>query len=94
MLCRQHTERIINTAVAELDAEDPKTRLAACRLLLEYGWGKPTQHVEMDLDISNSGSEKVTVGVGIAGILKAIEQERARESVIDAEAVEILTEAE
>lgn len=47
-LAKQHTVAAINTLVRGLKAKSERTRIAAAEVLLDRGWGKATQHHEVD----------------------------------------------
>ena len=47
-LAREHTEAAMMTLVKSLKAKGERTRVAAAEALLDRGWGKPTQHHEVD----------------------------------------------
>ena len=48
-LARQHTVPAVEALVKALRSESDGTRVAAAQALLDRGWGKPSQHVEMDV---------------------------------------------
>lgn len=47
-LARQHTVAAVDTLVKGLKAKGERTRVAAAEALLDRGWGKATQHHEVD----------------------------------------------
>ena len=47
-LARAHTDEALATLVEALSAKESRTRVAAAEALLDRGWGKPTQHHELD----------------------------------------------
>lgn len=47
-LAKAHTEAAVNALVKGLKAKSERTRIAAAEALLDRGWGKPTQHHEID----------------------------------------------
>lgn len=47
-LARQHTEAAISALVGALADENGRTRVAAAEAILDRGYGKPTQHHELD----------------------------------------------
>jgi hypothetical protein len=51
-LARAHTETVINVLISLVTREDvaPAARISAGLALLDRGWGKPTQKVEVDDD--------------------------------------------
>ena len=46
-LAREHTVRALNRLVAIIDSENEKAAVAACNAVLDRGWGKPTQQVQL-----------------------------------------------
>ena len=56
-LARMHTADAIDT-LADVN-NNPKApaiaRVAAANALLDRGWGKPTEHVELDADVKGGG---------------------------------------
>ena len=47
-LARKHTAAAIDAIVGGLKAKDARTRIAAGEVLLDRGWGRPSQHHEID----------------------------------------------
>ena len=47
-LAKAHTEQALTTLLEALKAKESSTRVAAANALLDRGWGKPTQHHEVD----------------------------------------------
>lgn len=47
-LAREHTAAAVETLVKALKAKGERTRVAAAEVLLDRGWGKATQHHEVD----------------------------------------------
>ena len=47
-LAKQHTEEAILTLVKGLNFKGERARIAAAEALLDRGWGKPSQHIEID----------------------------------------------
>lgn len=47
-LARQHTGAAINTLVKALNAKSERTRVAAAEAILDRGYGKASQHIELD----------------------------------------------
>ena len=47
-LARQHTQAAIDALVAALGDDNGRTRVAAAEAILDRGYGKPTQHHELD----------------------------------------------
>lgn len=47
-LARAHTDEALATLVAALAADENNVRVMAANSLLDRGWGKPTQHHELD----------------------------------------------
>lgn len=47
-LAREHTDAAIDTLVKGLKAKGERTRIAAAEALLDRGYGKPSQHHEVD----------------------------------------------
>lgn len=47
-LARSHTAAALDTIVRALKAKGERTRVAAAEILLDRGWGKPSQHHEID----------------------------------------------
>lgn len=50
-LARQHTEAAMKAVLDALTDENKRVRLAAAELLLAYGYGRPTQHVEASVNV-------------------------------------------
>lgn len=52
-LARQHTQRALETLVEVMVDGDapPNARLNAAQQLLDRGWGKPTSHNEVSIDV-------------------------------------------
>lgn len=46
-LARQHTGRAIAKLAEWMDSKNPKASVAACVALLDRGWGRPAQSVEL-----------------------------------------------
>lgn len=46
---REHTEQALAVLVSGLADEDPRIRLKAAELMLDRGWGKPTQTIDATL---------------------------------------------
>ena len=47
-LAREHTVEALQALVTGLKAKGERTRIAAAEALLDRGWGRPTQHHEVD----------------------------------------------
>lgn len=47
-LAKEHTEDAIATLVKGLRFKGERSRIAAAEALLDRGWGKPSQHIELD----------------------------------------------
>ena len=47
-LAKAHTAEALETLVAALQADESRTRVAAAEALLDRGWGRPTQHHELE----------------------------------------------
>ena len=47
-LAKAHTDEALATLVAALKADENNVRVMAANSLLDRGWGKPTQHHELD----------------------------------------------
>lgn len=56
-LCRAHTAALIDRAleIATDKTTEHKDALTAIFGLLDRGWGKPTEHVELDADMKGTG---------------------------------------
>ena len=56
-LARMHTAEAIATLaeVCNSKGAEPRDRIAAANGLLDRGWGKPTEHVELDADVKGNG---------------------------------------
>lgn len=59
-IARAHTKTAINVlaGIVRQEKAPPAARVAAANALLDRGWGKPTQHVDMDAKV-----EGVTVEI-------------------------------
>jgi hypothetical protein len=44
---RQHTSEAVERLARWMRSDDPRASVAACTALLDRGWGRPTQAVEM-----------------------------------------------
>jgi hypothetical protein len=44
-ICRAHTQKSVDVLVAALSDEDARVRITAAGMLLDRGWGKPSQSV-------------------------------------------------
>ena len=60
---RQKTVEAINTLVAIMcdEAQDARARVAAANAILDRGWGKPAQAIELDARHQWAGEEIVLV---------------------------------
>lgn len=47
-LAKAHTAEALETLVAALQADESRTRVAAAEALLDRGWGRPTQHHDIE----------------------------------------------
>lgn len=47
LLAREHTVRALNKLASLIDAENEKVAVSACTAILDRGWGKPTQSVQL-----------------------------------------------
>jgi len=47
-LAKEHTEAAIATLVKGLTFKGERSRIAAAEALLDRGWGKASQHIELD----------------------------------------------
>lgn len=54
-LARMHTAEAIATLADGLKAPEWQVRVACSQALLDRGWGKPTEHVELDADVKGNG---------------------------------------
>jgi hypothetical protein len=54
-LARKHTAEAIEALAAGLKAPEWQVRIACSQALLDRGWGKPTEHVELDADVKGNG---------------------------------------
>ena len=62
-LARQHTENAVGVLVAALEDPDTRIRLDAVRQLLDRGYGKPAQSVELAGDAEAPIAIHVITGV-------------------------------
>jgi hypothetical protein len=60
-MAREHTEKAIQVYIASLASEDERIRLDAATKLLERGWGKAQEYVEVSGDEENPITTKITV---------------------------------
>lgn len=74
-LARQHTEQAIRTLVQALD--DPKLRVQAACALLDRGWGRPVQSVEIDA-AANSLMMHFWAATKVSAELRAEAEQRGR----------------
>jgi hypothetical protein len=44
-ICREHTQKSVDVLVAALSDDDARIRVTAAGMLLDRGWGKPSQSV-------------------------------------------------
>lgn len=54
-LCREHSPGAVRALVEEVETGEGPSRIAAARVLLEYGWGKPSAAPE-DLEAVQAGA--------------------------------------
>lgn len=47
-LAKQHTQAAMDALVSALEDDNGRTRVAAAEAILDRGYGKPTQHHELD----------------------------------------------
>ena len=45
---REHTDAALDTLVKALRSKNERTRVAAAEAILDRGWGRPTQHHEIE----------------------------------------------
>lgn len=60
-MAREHTEAAIQVYIKSLASEDERVALDAATKLLERGWGKATEFLEVGGDEENPIRHKVTV---------------------------------
>lgn len=46
-LCRQHTQKAVETLIALMDCNSPAVQQRAADSILDRAWGKPSQAIEM-----------------------------------------------
>ncbi len=51
-LARQHSKKALDVLVAALDSDNEKNRIMAANLLIERGYGKPSQEISGDIGVS------------------------------------------
>lgn len=56
-LAREHTKEAIDAVLDALKDESKRVRLAAAELLLAYGYGRPTQHIEASVNVIDQLSD-------------------------------------
>jgi hypothetical protein len=61
-LCRKHTKLAVDRLVVWAKSKNPKASVAACKELLDRGYGKPTQEVQHSGDIAISVTVAAKVG--------------------------------
>lgn len=54
-LARAHTAGAIDTLVALFDNADPDVKMRAANSILDRGWGKPKESVDIDANVKGSG---------------------------------------
>lgn len=59
-LSRAHTEEAVRTLVKNLKAKSERTQVAAAEALLDRGWGKPKQ----DIDLQGKAGLTIFVDLG------------------------------
>lgn len=57
-LARSHTDKAIQTLVAAMDSQDERVRVDAASRILDRGYGKPAQSV--DMTINDRRAEEMT----------------------------------
>lgn len=73
-LAKQYTPECIETLVEIMQQrEDMRSAVAAVTTLLAYGWGKPSQHV----DLTNSDGSLASAWAAARSEMEAEEQEEA-----------------
>lgn len=60
-MAREHTEAAIKVYIESLKSADEKIRLDAATKILERGWGKPQEYVEVSGDEENPLRQKITI---------------------------------
>jgi hypothetical protein len=56
-LCREATPKALRAL--KLALKDPEKSVAAAKVLLEFGWGKPTQSVSVEHSLSDMTDEQL-----------------------------------
>ncbi len=51
-LARQHTKMAVERLVHWAKSDDPRASVAASTALIDRGWGKPTQSVEAEVNVT------------------------------------------
>lgn len=75
-LCREHSDKAVATLAARLESEDDHAAISAAKTLLEHGWGKPRQSIDVE------GSLTVpTVSLEEAGLTREQIVELARKKL-------------
>lgn len=49
-MCREHTEKAVEVLIKSLSSEKEDVRLKAAEQILNRGWGKPQEYVELSGD--------------------------------------------
>lgn len=68
---REHGDKALDVLAAALDDDDPKTRIAAAKEILDRGYGKP---LTMTADVTNrlDDLDDDTLGAAIAALRDAV----------------------
>ena len=59
--CREHTDKAIAVLIKSLASEKEDVALKAAEQILNRGWGKPQEYVEVSGDEENPLRQKITV---------------------------------
>ena len=79
MLARQHTEESIQALIDALGDEKTENRIKAASTLLDRGWGKPQEYIE----VSQDGEQVATMEQNIVNKLLAAMPEDVLQKLAD-----------
>ena len=77
-LCRIHTPECIQTLVDTMRNKSHKDRVPAALALLDRGWGKPKQQLEVSADADAIGMHLLAARITAAELAKAYDEQRAK----------------
>ena len=77
-LCRIHTPECISVLVSTMRNKSHKDRVTASLALLDRGWGKPKQQLEVSADADAIGMHLLAARITAAELAKAYDEQRAK----------------